>query len=612
MNVEKNENRKERTGPMKEMNARIDVDSSIGLRSRKTRDRKVRCPFTGAWIHKKIERTILNMGIKESKGKFGFDDTIDALIAELMQMSDKDVWKAMTPEQLSQAFKDGKVINILTSSIFLKDKYDASGLFIKLKARLVAHGNRQLFDEIFGSHDVDSPTASLVTIFILLHLTAKMGWHINVTDVAGAYLNADLKSPEFMRLSKDLVDMIDVGGTDADIEKYKQSDGTVVVMLKKALYGLRQAGREWYSLLHSVLVNEGYTRSKVDKCLYSRVTKSSTTHIAVYVDDLLTVGSDKTEIDRITAVLRSRFGKVTSQEGSTVSFVGIEISRSTDGDVQLRQLGYINELLKFYDIDSDSSEDTPCNRNIMDPSSPEEENADPKAFKSAVMKLMFLSTRTRPDIAFAVSALSSRSVVPKKSDLNRLHRIFRYLNGTKDAFMTFKAGGSVSLSVFVDASFMTHADMKSHTGYCVFADDMGSAGIVYRSLKQKTVSNSSTEAELIALHELVMHLVWLQSIYDDLGVADIRPAMVYEDNKAAITMSTTDVVNFKGRSKYINRKYFSVFEHVESGEVKVVFVGTDDQVADFLTKGITGGRFKKFRIALLGNSLCDRIDSIVT
>ena len=116
---------------------------------------------------------------------------------------------------------------------------------------------------------------------------------------------------------------------------------------------------------------------------------------------------------------------------------------------------------------------------------------------------MYLSTRTRLDIAFAVSALASRAENPKESDWNRLVHLARFLNGTKDDFLTYKYGGTVDISAFVDASLMTHRDMRSHTGYCIFADKIGSAAIVYRSVKQKTVADSSTEAEVIALHELV-------------------------------------------------------------------------------------------------------------
>ena len=154
------------------------------------------------------------------------------------------------------------------------------------------------------------------------------------------------------------------------------------------------------------------------------------------------------------------------------------------------------------------------------------------------------------------------------------------------------------MSAFVDASFMTHRDMRGHTGYCIFADKIGSAAILYRSVKQKTVADSSTEAEVIALHELVQHLLWVISIYENMGVHISKPISVHNDNRSNLTLHSKDVVNFKGRSKYISRKYFSVFEHVESGELKLIWTGTDDLVADFLTKAVQGGKFKKFKIEI--------------
>ena len=59
---------------------------------------------------------------------------------------------------------------------------------------------------------------------------------------------------------------------------------------------------------------------------------------------------------------------------------------------------------------------------------------------------------------------------------------------------------------------MSHRDMRGHTGYCIFADKIGSAAIMYRRVNQKTVADSSTEGEVIALHELVQHLLWIVSI----------------------------------------------------------------------------------------------------
>ena len=83
-----------------------------------------------------------------------------------------------------------------------------------------------------------------------------------------------------------------------------------------------------------------------------------------------------------------------------------------------------------------------------------------------------------------------------------------------------------------------------------------------------------------------------------MGVPISKPIPVHNDNKSNLTLHSKDNVNFKGRSKYISRKYFSVFEHVDSGELKLIWTGTDDLVADFLTKAVHGGKFKKFKIEI--------------
>lgn len=166
--------------------------------------------------------------------------------------------------------RTARLKNIITSSLFLKDKKDASNKFLKLKARLVAHGNRQIIDEMFGSKSVESPTSSLASIMILLHLSAFKGWKKTCLDVGGAYLNATLEDPEFMRISKELVALLN--GTDSAFpETQIQEDGTVVVQLCKALYGLKQAGRAWYDFPTKELESQGYVRSDIDRCLFTKI-----------------------------------------------------------------------------------------------------------------------------------------------------------------------------------------------------------------------------------------------------------------------------------------------------------------------------------------------------
>jgi hypothetical protein len=131
-------------------------------------------------------------------------------------------------EGVRKGYKEGTIKNIITSSIFLKVKYDASNRFLKLKARLVAHGNRQIMDEDFGAKATDSPTASLAGVFILLHLAAANGWGKTVADIRGAYLNGSLQNSEYMRISSNVVNLVR-GAESAFHASMIQDDGLVIV-----------------------------------------------------------------------------------------------------------------------------------------------------------------------------------------------------------------------------------------------------------------------------------------------------------------------------------------------------------------------------------------------
>jgi hypothetical protein len=226
---------------------------------------------------------------------------------------------------------------------------------------------------------------------------------------------------------------------------------------------------------------------------------------------------------------------------------------------------------------------------------------DPDLFYSIVMKLMYASVRTRPDIQYVIGVLSGRVKDPTVNDRASLDRVLRYINGTISDGLIYRADGTWCLSMSVDASFNHHFDAKGHSGFVVFASE-SSAGILFKSLKQKTVANSSCEAELISLHEAVLHLLWIARVYAELGYENEGTIEIQQDNKAAILLSSQNPVNFKGRSKFINRLYFSVHEHVENGTVELVYYGTDDTVADFLTKALIGDKFRKFKITIMGSS----------
>ena len=511
-------------------------------------------------------------------------------------MRNKAVFEHMTKEQFKHMCKTGAINNILPSNFFLKDKWDASGEFDKLKGRLVCCGNYQTTDTI-TSKETESPTININTVLIMLSIAAKLKLKKRIYDVSGAFLNAKLDKPEFMRINKEIAGiMVD---NDPNMSKYIMDDGSMIVKLLKALYGLKQASRKWYELLKSVLVKNGYEMSKIDPCLFIKKGQENTgdTYILVYVDDLLVLGKEDELCQAVKDLLIKEFIEITEKEGNKLSFIGLEITTDEQGNIKLSQIGYIKKILEEYNISEESL--YPTDEQILQYGE-DEAKCDNSEYLTLLMKIMFLAIRTRTDALYATIVLASRNINPIMKDYKRLIKILHYFNRTINYGLIYKSEGEIHVNCFVDASFNSHYDARGHEGFIIFPDLVGSAGILVKSIKQKHVADSSAEAELMALHECVKHLIYIISIYEELGFHQIG-VPVFQDNQAVIKISSSESTTFKGRSKFINRKYFSVHEYVSSGEIELVYVGTDTNVADFLTKALTGDKFKRFRIDIMGS-----------
>ena len=124
---------------------------------------------------------------------------------------------------------------------------------------------------------------------------------------------------------------------------------------------------------------------------------------------------------------------------------------------------------------------------------------DAKYFHTFVAKLLYLSKRTRPDILTLVAFLTTRVQSPTEDDRAKLHKGMRYLCETIDLSLTLKVEGPIRVAAYVNTSFVTHSsDMKSHTGVYI---TLGKGAIYCRSSKQKLVTKSSTEAELVGISD---------------------------------------------------------------------------------------------------------------
>jgi len=223
------------------------------------------------------------------------------------------------------------------------------------------------------------------------------------------------------------------------------------------------------------------------------------------------------------------------------------------------------------------------------------DESNKKLFDSLVAKALYMAKRARPDILLPVSFLTTRVHKPDINDLKKLRRIGSYLNTTKELKLTLRVNNPLKLHCYIDASYAVHIDGKGRTGNVV---TLGRGSVKNSSTKHNIVTKSSTEAEIVGVSDGLGENLGLMYLMQDQGY-DIKPVVLYQDNKSAITLME------KGRStsrrtKHISVRYFFVKDRIDKEEVKLVYLSTDDMLADFYTKPLQGSLFRQMRDMIMG------------
>ena len=122
---------------------------------------------------------------------------------------------------------------------------------------------------------------------------------------------------------------------------------------------------------------------------------------------------------------------------------------------------------------------------------------------------------------------------------------------------------------------------------------------IVHSTKHKLNTRSSTEAELVSVDDCMPAICWTRYFLQAQGYA-VNENIVYQDNKSAILLETNGKASSSKRTKHINVRYFFVTDRIAKQELKVEWCPTGDMIADFMTKPLQGGLFKKFRDLIMG------------
>jgi hypothetical protein len=192
---------------------------------------------------------------------------------------------------------------------------------------------------------------------------------------------------------------------------------------------------------------------------------------------------------------------------------------------------------------------------------------------------------------------SNASPYPSDAHLEVAKSIFKYLKETKD--IVLKLGGQSEareLFGFSDASYVTTGNCKSRLGGVVFYG-YDSGAIEKFSVNDTTVSHSSTESEIKALDLTIRAIIHCRNLLKYLLDIDLEPTTVYVDNKSAIELVKT--LKSNNNTRHLAMRIEFIRECINNRIIEVVFIPTDLNVADILTKPLAAKPFLQHRERLM-------------
>lgn len=167
----------------------------------------------------------------------------------------------------------------------------------RYKSRLVILGCKQQYGVDFI--ETFALMAKMTIVRALLAIAVIYDWFVFQMDVTNAFLHGDLFEDVYMTLPQVYTGI----GSRITLNWSGLNSSNLVCKLKKSLYGIRQAPRQWFSKLSETLLSSGYTQSKSDYSLFTHTSSQAITMILVYVDDLLLAGNCIDDISNIKCCL---------------------------------------------------------------------------------------------------------------------------------------------------------------------------------------------------------------------------------------------------------------------------------------------------------------------
>ncbi|MBW0482496.1 hypothetical protein O181_022211 [Austropuccinia psidii MF-1] len=512
---------------------------------------------------------------------------LKAIAKELQNMTDLNFWEEVAVKE------ETKLIG--TTWVFKTKRNDLNQI-IEHKARLCAQGFSQTQGKDYSK--TFAPTGRLNSLRTLISYAAVNNLKFEQLDIKSAFLNAPLEEDIYLTIPQ---------GLDRD-KKH------TCLKLKKAIYGLKQAPLAWYKRLSSWLVNFGFNISKADSYVFY-LKSDKPLWLFLHVNDIGIFGRNLTHFKK---AIEQEFQ--TKLLGSANLMLGIKIVHQPD-TITLTQSHYIDSLLENYGMSKCKYTVTPLIPNMhLEASSrtDQEEFASLKInYQSAVGSLSYLSTATRPDLSYSVSALCQFLENPGIQHWRAFMHVLKSLKGTSETGLVYKKNTSKLPVAYSNAGWGNcRVTRRSTTGYLIFFNDNL---VIWKTRKQPTVSLSSGEAKYRSLADLTSKLLWFKQFSEEINILTMTGAIsIHEDNQGCINTANSDCNTNTRRMKHIDIQLHFIQDLIENKTIKLIYTPTASMLADFLTKSVSRPAIKRamqeLRLLTTGDKggveICDLSQSV--
>jgi len=487
--------------------------------------------------------------------------------------------------------------NIISCKMVLRNKYDPDGNIERRKVRLVARGFGQKPDVDF--RETFAPVARMNSIRMVCALAVQHKLELHQLDVTTAYLNGIINEEIYMEIPELLEEMLPEMISECKISTLqnmamkmlnKMKSGEKVCILNKAIYGLKQAGRQWHLKLRQDLQGLGMQPLNDDTSVYTARRNEKLMIIVTYVDNLIIACNDRSWISEVKSRMKLSFHL--RNLGRISHCLGFEFDQ-TEGRIFISPEGYAKSLLRKFGMDDCNPVSTLIDiaQKLNEPNKTLDEADYP--FRELIGGLMYLSVSTRPDISYAVNSLSQFNNKFGKKHWSAAKRILRYLKGTLDYGLMYTQTEE-PVCGYVNADWAGCVkDRKSYTGYLF---KIANAATSWESRKQQTVALSSTEAEYMALANGVKKAMHVQRFVSEVLNELTSTITIYNDNQGSQKLAKNPVYHW--RTKHIDVKHHFVREAVENNFVDLRYMPTKEMPADILTKGMPASAHRSCVMAL--------------